>query len=115
MALSERALRGPLKKSLFPQIFIGKDFQAVEPLAQSVEHRPFKSWQGTGIKTTKPFEIENEMWCVKWENEGPLLQIYLYRTSGELVDVCANATERGRDTSYIYKSGKFYLSIEEER
>jgi|GEM_PF-6203337 len=73
--------------------------------------RVVKSWQGTGIKTTEPFEIKSRRWCIKWENRDSLLQIFVYRTSGEFVTLCANVSEKGKDTSYVYKSGNFYLMI----
>ncbi len=70
-----------------------------EPKKQeTMKQRVIKSWQGTGIKTTEPFEIKGELWCVKWENKGSFLQIYVYRTSGERVGIYASVTERGRDT-----------------
>ena len=73
--------------------------------------RIIKGWQGTGIKTTEVFEIKSRQWRIKWENKDSFLQIFVYHASGELVTLCANVLEKGKDTSYVYKSGNFYLMI----
>ena len=76
-----------------------------------------KSWSGTGIKKTESFTITGNQWRVNWENQGGdfgggVLQIYVYRTGGDFPEeLLANTTEVGSDTSYIYKSGTFYLDI----
>lgn len=80
-------------------------------IKEAGKERIIKSWQGAGTKTTEPFEIKGEMWCVRWENKGSFLQIYVYRTSGELVGLCANTLEKRKGSSYVCEGGKFYLSI----
>jgi len=69
------------------------------------------SWRGSGIKTTEPFEIKNKTWRIKWENLGSILQIYLYRIDGQLVDILVNSSGREKDITYVYQSGKFYLTM----
>jgi len=39
------------------------------------------------------------------------LQVYLYRTDGSLVNILVNTLKKGQDTTYVYESGKFYLTI----
>lgn len=77
-----------------------------------------KSWQGTGIKNTEPFIITGSQWRIIWSIkdttgfDASLLQIFIYKVGGELpLDLAANAMGTKNDTSYIYKSGKFYLKI----
>ena len=75
-----------------------------------------KSWSGNGIKKTESFEITGSQWRINWTNRigeyGGILQIFVYRVGNEIMeDLLANTTENTSDTSYIYKSGNFYLNI----
>ena len=75
-----------------------------------------KSWSGSGIKKTESFEITGNQWRINWTNRigeyGGILQIFVYRVGSEVMeDLLANTTENTSDTSYIYKSGNFYLNI----
>jgi hypothetical protein len=80
-----------------------------------------KEWTGTGIKTTEPFTINSKPWAISWANNPTLiggqsmgiLQIMVYNTRNPniLASLAANSTERGSDTSYVYETGTFYLTI----
>jgi len=84
----------------------------VTELSQKV----LRQWSGGGIKTTEPFTITKSPWVVSWsftstyEDLG-LLQIYVYNSYGDLVDLAANTMGSASDSSYIYKTGTFYLEI----
>lgn len=88
-----------------------KDSGQVEIPKQKQEWTKIIAWQGSGVKTTEPFEITGSMWRINWENLGSILQVYLYKTSGELVTLPVNTLEKGQDVSYIYEKGEFYLTI----
>jgi len=81
-----------------------------------------KSWQqvteftGDSTKTTQPFTIESGEWRITWTatpgtyGDGNFV-IYLYSADGNMVSVAANVIGEGGDTSYVYTSGTYYLSI----
>lgn len=77
--------------------------------------RKIGSWKGTGIKNTEPFTITKVPWIIAWGNRssqyGGILQIFVYRTNGELVNLVANTMQDESDISYIYEKGSFYLNI----
>lgn len=68
-------------------------------------------WKGNGAKTTEPFRIDGAMWRIKWQSSGLVLQVFLYRTKGDLVSIPVNTSEKGEDVSYVYEKGEFYLAI----
>ncbi len=74
-----------------------------------------KSWQGTGTKKTEPFEITGKQWRINWKSNGGeygILYISVYHPGDDIiVDVAANARGNAEDTSYIYKTGTFYLDV----
>lgn len=71
-----------------------------------------KSWTGTGIKKTEPFTITGKQWRVTWTNKGGYLGITTYKPGSNIPnDILANSTEATTDTSYVYKSGEFYLDV----
>ena len=80
-----------------------------------------KSWSGSGIKTTEPFTMSKEPWVIVWSNKREimegysigLLQIYVYNTDNPdlPISLAANTQEETLDTSYVYKTGTFYLMI----
>ena len=80
-----------------------------------------KNWQGTGIKTTEPFSISRQPWAIVWSNKPQimeeqsvgLLQIIVYRTNQPKLPVtlAANTQEEALDTSFIYETGDFFLTI----
>ncbi len=90
----------------------GTELPSVQTTWQKV-----KSWSGTGIKKTEAFTITGDQWRVNWKNQGGdfgggILQIYVYKTGSDFPEeLLANTTEVGSDTSYVYKSGTFYLDI----
>lgn len=81
---------------------------------QKATWQEVKSWTGSGIKNTEPFEITGNQWRINWTNptQNEVLQIMVYRVGNEIVDtVAVNTMDKGSDTSYVYKNGSFYLSI----
>ena len=88
---------------------------------KQVELQLIKEWSGTGIKTTEPFTITSKPWAISWANNPKviggqsmgILQIMVYNTKNPdlLVALAANSMERGSDSSYIYDTGTFYLTI----
>ena len=69
-----------------------------------------KSWVGTGIKTTEAFSITSTPWKVSYSGGGGSLAIYVYNINGDLESVFQSSDNKG-DTSFVYKTGKFYLQI----
>src|SRR5450830_1605932 len=81
-----------------------------------------KNWQqvteftGDSTKTTQPFTIVSNEWRIAWTatpgtyGDGNFV-IYLYSADGNIVSVAANVIGEGGDTSYVYTSGTYYLSI----
>jgi hypothetical protein len=80
-----------------------------------------KQWSGNGIKTTEPFSIPNKPWSIKWSSNpvilngqsAGMLQIMVYDTKNPNLPVtlAANTNVQSSDTSYVYQSGEFYLTI----
>lgn len=84
----------------------------------SQEWHLVKSWNGTSAKKTEPFTITGKQWRIIWTNKDTigvgtaLLQVMVYKTNSQVpLDVPVNTTQEGSDTSYVYHSGEFYLSI----
>ena len=95
-----------------------------EPLptpAKQAEPKLIKEWTGNGIKTTEPFTIISRPWVISWANNPELfdgqsmgiLQIMVYSTENPdfPVTIAVNSMEKGSDTSYVYETGTFYLTI----
>jgi len=81
---------------------------------QKAAWQEVKSWSGSGIKNTEPFEITGDQWRINWTNptQNEVLQIMVYKVGNEIVDtVAVNTMDKGNDSSYVYKKGSFYLSI----
>lgn len=75
-----------------------------------------KSWQGSGTTNTEQFTITGSQWRVSYNlvghpEFGALLQIYVYGADGSLIGLPVNTIEPGSGTSYMYKKGTFYLTI----
>jgi len=78
-------------------------------------------WNGDGIKTTEPFTINEQPWFVNWTSNPQiidgqsmgLLQIMVYETDQPTIPItlAANTQEQGTDTSYIYQTGTFFLTM----
>lgn len=98
-----------------PPITEGQPKQEQEQEKQAWQE--VKSWSGSGIKNTEPFEITGNQWRVKWQNKGGefgggILQIFVYKVGSESPEeLLANTTEITSDTSYIYEGGTFYLNV----
>jgi hypothetical protein len=80
-----------------------------------------KKWTGEGIKSTEMFHIppgipSNE-WVIFWvsrpiHKSGGILQIYVYRSDGTLVDIVANVTGKNDDRTVMRSGpGDYYLKI----
>lgn len=88
---------------------------------KQAEPQLIKEWEGTGIKTTEPFTINNKPWVISWANNPKvidsqsmgILQIMVYsiKTPDFPITLAANTMERSSDNSYIYETGTFYLTI----
>ena len=88
---------------------------------KQAEPQLIKEWSGTGIKTTEPFTINSKPWAISWANNPTLiggesmgiLQIMVYNIKNPDIPVtlAANTMEKGSDTSYIYETGTFYLTV----
>jgi len=77
--------------------------------------RKVASWKGSGMKTTEPFTILRSPWVISWAHKvseyGGVLQIFVYKSDGNLVSLAANTMQSGSDVSYVYDTGTFYLNI----
>ncbi|MDO9579703.1 MAG: hypothetical protein Q7J06_03920 [Bacteroidales bacterium] len=119
-----------MKRILLPILVIGvvllggcgapSETPSPTPTTQA-EPQLIKEWRGTGIKTTEPFTINSKPWVISWANNPTLidgqsmgiLQIMVYNTKNPDIPtaLAANSMEKGSDTSYIYETGTFYLTI----
>jgi hypothetical protein len=90
--------------------------------SEEKQWREVARWTGKGIKTTETFHISSNTWRISWvtrpgENAEyglGLLQIYVYRPDGSLVDIAANVgVVKGEDinSSVMRGSGDYYLTI----
>jgi len=80
-----------------------------------------KYWEGNGIKTTEPFVIVVSPWFIVWQSEPDIFddvsmgifQIMVYDIDEPdfPLTLAANTQDAGLDTSYIYHTGEFYLTI----
>lgn len=79
-----------------------------------------KEWSGSGIKTTETFTITKQPWQIHWTHNPIIMggqsvgifQIYVYSAyTDELIALAANSLQADYDTSYVHKSGRFYLLI----
>lgn len=69
-----------------------------------------KEWAGNSDKTTEPFLIQKDSWRIVWEAEG-ILSISVFEVGKDLVEIPVTAWEGGKDISYLYQKGDFYLKI----
>lgn len=115
--IRELEYQGSSQKGILQLISIEiyNEFKEVNKSIQKPEPKPEWSyvigWEGNGAKTTEPFKINGAMWRIKWKNSGLVLQVFLYRTNGDLVSIPVNTSEKGEDVSYVYEKGEFYVTI----
>jgi nitrous oxide reductase accessory protein NosL len=89
----------------------------IAPTTEQATPVLIKEWQGSGIKTTEPFTVSQKPWGIAWAHRpdeyGGMLQIMVYDASrpDELVSLAANTNVGGSDSSYVYETGTFYLTI----
>ena len=67
-------------------------------------------YNGNGTQNTRPFEVDGP-WEIQWNAKGQIFQLYLYDSSGNLIDVAANQMEAGEGSYYSPKTGSFYLQV----
>ena len=72
-----------------------------------------KSWEGHGNLNTQPITVVSQPWTITHQNRGGgILQIFVYdANTGALVDLAANTMQAGQETTHIYATGTFYLSV----
>ena len=83
-----------------------------------------REWEGSGIKTTETFVIEEVPWAVSWANNpeddptgetipSGVLQIMVYDVTNPAtpVSLVAHSAEQSSDLSYVHQAGTFYLII----
>jgi len=79
--------------------------------------REIKTWKGQGIKKTETFTITTDQWSIAWgtgplQNDSPgILQIYVYKEGGNMVDVAANVMGKNNDYSIMRRQGRYWLEI----
>lgn len=93
----------------------------IEPTSEPADLIMVGSWQGTGIKTTEPFTITSSPWHIVWDNDPMMsggdslgiLQVMVYDVSTPdfPITIAANSMKKTLDTSYVYQTGTFYLTI----
>jgi len=93
----------------------------VTPTPPATQLTLFKEWSGTGIKTTEPFTIDSQPWKIEWSSDPVImggqsvgmLQIMVYDSANPNfpITLAANTSEKASDTSYIYRRGAFYLTV----
>lgn len=73
-----------------------------------------KQWSGSGIKDTETFTVGAE-WRIDWDYtppaDGGILQLYVYDSKGQLIDIVANTQKSGPDTSFQHRAGTYYLKV----
>ena len=73
------------------------------------------TWEGTGKKETEPFTINKSPWAIVWTTEPihstSFFRVYLYGSDSELEELVIDTARKASDTSYVHKTGSFYLSI----
>lgn len=86
-----------------------------KPIEQQASWTKVKSWSGKGSLNTEQFNISGSQWRVDFtlqqEEYGNLLQVYVYDSNNEFVDLPVNTMTAGNGTSYMYRKGSFYLKI----
>jgi len=74
-------------------------------------------WSGQGIKSTETFHIPSNVWMIFWSSKpissvGGILQIYVHRADGTLVDIAANIMGKNADNTIMRSGlGDYYLKI----
>lgn len=87
-------------------------FCLTQPSFAFDEHH-VKSWQGSGNKTTRPFEVPKG-WEIQWKfvtHSTNHFAIQLYTAEGDYVDLIENTTNDAEGTAYQPHGGEYYLKI----
>lgn len=89
-----------------------------EPPPRDLEWTKVKGWKGSGTKTTERFTVSGPEWRIAWAGArevfpgAGILQIFVYRSDGELVELAANKVGPGADVSYVQSGpGEYYLMV----
>lgn len=70
-----------------------------------------KSWSGDGAKTTEQFTVGAE-WRLDWVNDGSYLGVTVYDVRSDLpIELAANTTQKGSDSTFLHKAGTYYLKV----
>jgi hypothetical protein len=86
------------------------------PTPAEPEWRVVQSWNGTGIKTTDPFQISVNTWRVNWQTEiveqlgVGAFQIQVFE-GGALRSIAANTTKTDKGTTTLPGPGTYHLQI----
>ncbi|OEG62201.1 MAG: hypothetical protein BHK79_02850 [Halanaerobium sp. MDAL1] len=86
------------------------NIKSTDSSSYSPTNNVIAEYSGNGTQNTRPFEV-NSPWEIQWDAEGQIFQLYLYDSSGNLIDVAANQMEAGKGSYYSPKTGSFYLQV----
>lgn len=94
-----------------PETQAPKTAQKAAPTWQEV-----KTWTGSGIVNTETFTVASKEWRINWEtsqeNIAGILQVFVYDSKDNLVDLPVNQMGVSKNISYVRKGpGTFYLKI----
>jgi WD40 repeat protein len=70
--------------------------------------KPIKEFSGNGLQTTRPFTVKGG-WEIQWDSKGEILQISVYKGTGEFVGLVSNQMGPGTGSAYQPKGGTYYL------
>jgi len=67
---------------------------------------------GEKREDTEPFRIKNKMWRIRWESKQDMFTIAIMKPGEEYpIATPVMLAPGGKDVSYVYKSGTFYLTV----
>ena len=94
----------------YDQLISGLNIKSADDNSSSSTSSVIAQYSGNGTQNTRPFEV-NGPWEIQWNADGQIFQLYLYDSSGNLIDVAANQMEAGKGSYYSPKTGSFYLQV----
>jgi hypothetical protein len=74
-------------------------------------------WSGSNTKTTEKFTVKKTTWCIDHgtvaiNKKMPMCFIgTVYKADGDIVDTFTAADAGGSDSTYVHKSGTFYIEF----
>lgn len=69
-----------------------------------------QTYEGNGLQNLRPFTV-NDHWEVRWNARGDFFSLYLHDEHGNLVDVHANQSGAGSDSTYTPRGGRYYYQV----